>query len=313
MKKIALAIHGGAGPDSEYIKKNIEGYQKGLASAIEEGYAILEKGGTAIEAVEASIRILEDNPHFNAGKGSALTEKGEAEMCASIMDGKNQNAGAAAIVKGVRNPIRLARAIMEKSRYTYLGDSGALEFAKIMKLPMEPMAYFITEHQFEEYESAKKEQHGDAIGTAKEKLSQDKEKKHGTVGAVALDADGNIAAGTSTGGLEFCKMGRIADSSMIGVGTYANNHTCAVSTTGEGEFHIRHVTAFHIAALMEYKGMSLREASYFLIHEKCKDVKADMGLIGVDVDGNLVAEFNTERMHRALRSSTQDLIIKIYP
>src|SRR3954471_21303060 len=142
MKKIALAIHGGAGPDSDYIKKNIEGYKKGLASAIEEGYSILEKGGTAIEAVEASIRMLEDIPHFNAGKGSALTEKGEAEMCASIMDGKNENAGAAAIVKGVRNPISLARAIMEKSRYTYLGDAGAVEFAKIMKLPMEPMGYF---------------------------------------------------------------------------------------------------------------------------------------------------------------------------
>ena len=132
MKKIALAIHGGAGPDSEYIRQNIDGYRKGVESAMDEGYSILEKGGSAVEAIEASIRMLEDNPHFNAGKGSALTEKGEVEMCASIMDGKNQNAGAAAIVKGVRNPIRLARAIMQKSRYTYLGESGALEFAKLM-------------------------------------------------------------------------------------------------------------------------------------------------------------------------------------
>jgi beta-aspartyl-peptidase (threonine type) len=304
MNKIAIAIHGGAGPDSEFIHQHIDGYRKGLEAATQAGYRLLERGASAVDAVEKAIRVLEDDPHFNAGKGSALTERGEAEMCASIMEGKKEEAGAVAIVRGVRNPISLARAVMEKTKYTYLGESGAIDFAREMKLPMEPMSYFITEHALEELEKAKKEAQGSKELTMK---------KHGTVGAVALDAAGNLAAGTSTGGLEFCKRGRIADSSMIGVGTYAKNDICAVSTTGEGEFHIRHVTAFHIAALMEYKGMSLQQAAHYLIHEKCKNIDADMGLIGVDPQGNLVAEFNTERMHRAMLSSDGTRMLEIYP
>lgn len=311
MKPIAIAVHGGAGPDSDFIHQNEEGYKKGLEEAIRAGYALLEKGASAIDAVEMAIRSLEDNPLFNSGRGSALTEKGEAEMDASIMDGKNENAGAVALVRNVRNPISLARAVMEKTKYTYLGETGAMQFAEELGLPLEPQSYFITEHAQEEFRKTRDQQHGNARGSATEKL--EKEKKHGTVGAVALDQDGNICAGTSTGGLDFCKKGRIADSSMIGVGTYANNRTCAVSTTGEGEFHIRHVTAFHIAALMEYKGMSLQEAAHHLIHVKCKDVTADMGVIGVDTKGNLVAEFNTERMHRAMLSNSQPLTVAIFP
>ncbi len=225
------------------------------------------------------------------------------------MEGKNENAGAAALIKKVKNPISLARGVMEKTKYTYLGAEGALRFAKELGLEMETDDYFITEHALEEFNKAKKERRGDSTGSAKEKL----DKKHGTVGAVALDRQGNIAAGTSTGGLEFCKQGRIADSSMIGVGTYASNRICAISTTGEGELHIRHVTAFHVAALMEYRGMSLKAAAEFLIHDKCKDVDADMGLIGVDPSGELVAVFNTERMHRAFLSLGQPLITAIYP
>jgi len=309
MNKIAFAIHGGAGPDSERIKQNIKEYKQGLKEALDEAYARLEEGSSAVDAVEAAIKILEDNPLFNAGKGSALTEDANVEMCASIMNGFDLKCGAAAIVKNVRNPIRLARQIMEKTKHIYLGSIGAAEFARQINLPMEPDAYFITEYQFAQYEKTRKKENDNGQQLAMEQL----DKKHGTVGAVALDLKGNLAAGTSTGGTDFCKPGRIADSSMIGAGTYANNDTCAVSTTGEGELHIQHVSAFHISALMEYKGMSLREACRYFIHEKCKHINGDMGLIAVDTKGNLVAEFNTPRMHRAMKSSTQDLIVEVYP
>jgi len=309
MNKIAIAIHGGAGPDSDYIQQNLKQYKKALQDAIEAGYSVLEQGVSAVDAVETAIKMLEDNPLFNAGKGSALTEKAEVEMCSSIMNGFDLKCGAAAIVKNVRNPIRLARSIMEKTKHIYLGSTGASEFAKQINLPMEPDAYFITEHQFEKFESTRKKINDNAQQSVIEQV----DKKHGTVGAVALDKRGNLAAGTSTGGTDFCRQGRIADSSMIGCGTYANNETCAVSTTGEGELHIQHVTAFHISALMQYKAMSLSEACRYFIHEKCKHINGDMGLIAVDSKGNLVAEFNTPRMHRAMKSSTQNLIVEIYP
>jgi len=309
MNKIAIAIHGGAGPDSDYIKQNTKEYKQGLKEAINQAYAMLEEGSSAVDVVEAAIKALEDNPLFNAGKGSALTENANVEMCASIMNGFDLKCGAAAIVKNVRNPIRLARQIMEKTKHIYLGSIGAAEFAKQLNLPMEPDAYFITEHQFSTYEQTRKKINDNGQQLAIEQL----DKKHGTVGAVALDLKGNLAAGTSTGGTDFCKPGRIADSSMIGAGTYANNETCAVSATGEGELHMQHVTAFHISALMEYKGLSLREACHYLIHEKLKHINGDMGLIAVDTKGNLVAEFNTPRMHRAMKSSSQQLIVEIYP
>jgi beta-aspartyl-peptidase (threonine type) len=309
MNKIAIAIHGGAGPGSDYIKQNTKEYKQGLKEAINQAYAMLEEGSSAVDVVEAAIKALEDNPLFNAGKGSALTENANVEMCASIMNGFDLKCGAAAIVKNVRNPIRLARQIMEKTKHIYLGSIGAAEFAKQLNLPMEPDAYFITEHQFSTYEQTRKKINDNGQQLAIEQL----DKKHGTVGAVALDLKGNLAAGTSTGGTDFCKPGRIADSSMIGAGTYANNETCAVSATGEGELHMQHVTAFHISALMEYKGLSLREACHYLIHEKLKHINGDMGLIAVDTKGNLVAEFNTPRMHRAMKSSSQQLIVEIYP
>jgi L-asparaginase / beta-aspartyl-peptidase len=309
MNKIAIAVHGGAGPDSDYIKQNLKEYKEGLKEAINEAYAKLEEGSSAMDVVETAIKSLEDNPLFNAGKGSALTENANVEMCASVMNGFDLKCGAAAIVRNVRNPIRLARQIMEKTKHIYLGSIGAAEFAKQINLPMEPDAYFITEHQFEEYEKTRKKVNDNGQQLAIQQL----DKKHGTVGAVALDLKGNLAAGTSTGGTDFCRPGRIADSSMIGAGTYANNETCAVSTTGEGELHIQHVTAFHISALIEYGGMNLREACRYLIHEKCKNINGDMGLIAVDPKGNLVAEFNTPRMHRAMKSSTQELIVEVYP
>ena len=309
MNKIAVAVHGGAGPDSDFIKQHLKEYKDGLKEAINEAYTMLKEGSNAVDAVETAIKILEDNPLFNAGKGSALTENGEVEMCASIMNGFDLKCGAAAIRKNIRNPISLARQIMDKTKHIYLGSVGAAGFAKQLNLPVEPDAYFITGRQLEQYQEARKKEIDNSQQSAITQLN----KKHGTVGAVALDLKGNLAAGTSTGGLDFCKPGRIADSSMIGAGTYANNQTCAVSTTGDGELHIQHVTAFHISALMEYKGMSLQEACHYLIHEKCKHINGDMGLIAVDGNGNLVAEFNTQCMHRAMRSDTQDLIVDSYP
>lgn len=305
-----MAVHGGAGPDSDYIKKNKEAYKKGIEQAIEAGYCLLEQGQSAIDAVEAAVKSLENNPLFNAGKGSALNAKAEVEMCASIMDGSKLKSGAVAIVKHIKNPVALARAVMEKTPYIYLGDKGALDFAQSIGMPLEPAAYFITEHQYQLYDEKRKKASGNTQKKANEQIA---EHMHGTVGAVALDSKGSIAAATSTGGLEYNQEGRIADSSMIGIGTYANNATCAVSTTGDGEYLIRHVTAYQIAALMEYKGMTLKEACYYLIHEECKDVDGDMGLIAVDAQGNIALEFNSERMHRGWKSTDEALQVYIYP
>jgi beta-aspartyl-peptidase (threonine type) len=303
MSKPVIVVHGGAGPDSEYIKQNMEGYKKGIEEAINAGYAVLESGKPAVDAVEAAVKVLEDNPLFNAGKGAALNDKAEVEMCASIMTGKTLQSGAAAIVRNVKNPVTLARFIMEQTTHVYIGGMPATELAKANNIELAPDAYFLTEHQYELYEQAK------------QKAAQQPEKKshkHGTVGAVALDRDGNLAAATSTGGLEFCTQGRIADSSVIGAGTYASNDTCAVSCTGDGEYMIRYVSAFQIAALMEYKGLPVIEACRCLIREKCKDIEGDMGVIAVDRQGNIGIEFNSERMHRGWKIENEQAIICIY-
>jgi beta-aspartyl-peptidase (threonine type) len=300
MDTYAIVIHGGAGPDSQFIQKNKENYLKALKEAADVGYQLLEEGGSAVDAVEAAVNFMENNALFNCGRGSALNEKGEVEMGASVMDGQNLNSGAAAIIKNVKNPVTLARAIMDKSKHIYLGDSGAVEFAQNIGLQFMPDAYFITDHAWEEYAKATEEGKNTPGQAGEYKV---KRKTHGTVGAVALDKKGNLAAATSTGGTENKTPGRIADSSMVGVGTYANNKTCAVSSTGDGEYHIQHVTAFHISALMEYRGLTLQQACHYFLHEKLKDVKGDMGLIAMDAQGNFALEFNSERMHRAWRHS----------
>ena len=310
MNKITIAVHGGAGPDAEYIKENVQGYKEGLEKALRAGYVILENGGTALDAVEAAVNSLEDNPLFNAGKGSALNEHAEVEMDASIMNGETLQCGAVAIVRQVKNPVTLARAVMEKTKHIYLAGDGALDFAVQANIAIRPDAYFITQHNYEQYEEATKKENRAPDEAA---FVQLKRKEHGTVGAVALDCNGNLAAATSTGGLENNKAGRIADSSMIGAGVYANNQTCAVSCTGDGEYMMQYVTAFHLSALMEYKGLSLKEAAGYLIHEKCKDVPGDMGLIAVDPQGNVGVAFNSERMHRAWLSNDEALQVFIYP
>jgi beta-aspartyl-peptidase (threonine type) len=309
MSKLAIIVHGGAGPDSDYIKENIESYKKGLQEAADAGYKVLEDGGNAVDAVEAAVNTLENNPFFNAGKGSALNEKAEVEMGASIMDGKQLKSGAVDIVKNIKNPITLARAIMDKTKHIYLGDMGALEFAKKIGIQLMPEAYFITEHSFQQYQEATEEE-ANTVQEAGE--FQAKRKMHGTVGAVALDRDGNIAAGTSTGGTENKVPGRIGDSSMIGIGTYANNKTCAVSGTGDGEYLMQHVIGFHLSSLIDYKGLPLKEAARYLFEEKLKDVDGDIGLIALNQNGDIALEFNSDRMHRAWKSSDGDTGVGIY-
>jgi beta-aspartyl-peptidase (threonine type) len=310
MVKIAMAVHGGAGPDSDLIKKNIDGYKKSLEEAVRAGYTILEGGGTSLDAVEKAVNYLEDNPLFNTGRGSVLNEAAEVQMEASIMNGKDLGCGAVALVQQVKNPVSLARAVMDKTKHIYLDGTGALAFGQQIGIDLRPDAYFITEYNYEQFEKEAQQKKEDL----KEKASaQIKKKEHGTVGAVALDRQGNVAAATSTGGLENKKRGRIGDSSIIGVGAYANNETCAVSCTGDGEYMMQYVAAFHLSALMEYKGLSLKEASQYLIHEKCRDVAGDMGLIAVDAQGRVEFAFNSERMHRGWLSSDEALQVFIYP
>ncbi|MCW3111650.1 MAG: asparaginase [Segetibacter sp.] len=309
MSKLTMVVHGGAGPDSEFIKKNIETYKQGLREAVDTGYSVLEGGGSALDAVEAAVNYLEDNPLFNAGRGSALNEKAEVEMDASIMDGKTMKSGAVAIVKNVKNPVTLARAIMEKTKHIYIGDMGALEYAQKIGLRLMPEAYFITDHAYEQYIAATEEEEN-TIQQAGE--YQVRRKTHGTVGAVAVDKDGNVAAATSTGGTENKVPGRIGDSSVIGIGSYANNKTCAISSTGDGEVLIRNVTCFHVSALMQYKGLNVKEACNYLIKEELKDAQGDMGIIAVDPAGNFAFEFNSERMHRGWRSSDGEQGVEIY-
>jgi L-asparaginase / beta-aspartyl-peptidase len=308
MGRMVIVVHGGAGSDSEFIQKHREEYLEGLKQAVNAGYGVLESGGSAVLAVETAVKHLEDNRFFNAGRGSALTQNAHVHMCCSIMDGKTLNSGAAAIVRNVKNPISLARAIMDRSRHIFLGNDYALEFAQRMNLETEADAYFITDHQYEDYTEAK---NAKARETGEKKLGK-LEWEHGTVGAVAVDKEGNVAAATSTGGTPGSIEGRIADSSMIGVGTYANNRTCAVSCTGDGEYTIRGVVAHDISAYMDYKNASLKEACEYVVSQKQSEIKGDMGIIAVDKDGNYEMCFNCERMHRAWRTPEEEAKAAIY-
>lgn len=300
MNKLTMLVHGGAGPDSEYIKKNIEAYKQSLRDAADTGYRILEMGGSAVDAVEAAVNYLEDNELFNAGRGSALNEKAEVEMGASIADGKTLKGGGVAIVTNVKNPVTLARAIMEKSKHIFLGQVGALEFAQKQGLKIMPDAYFITDHAFSQYTEAMAEEANTLEDAGRYAV---RKKEHGTVGAVAVDNEGNVAAATSTGGLENKIPGRISDSAIVGIGSYANNKTCAVSSTGDGEVLVQNVVCFHLSSLVRYKGMSIGEASDYLLNQELKDVEGDMGVIVADSAGNFAFEFNSERMHRAWKTS----------
>jgi beta-aspartyl-peptidase (threonine type) len=297
-QKYGLAIHGGAGT---ILKKNMPpekeaAYIEKLNEALSAGYKILEVGGTSLDAVNAAINIMEDSPLFNAGKGAVLTEKGEAELDASIMEGKSLMAGSVAGVKHIKNPINLARLVMEKSPHVMMIGDGAEEFAKQNNYELVDNKYFITEERWLQYL----------------KIKEAQDKKHGTVGCVALDKNGNLAAGTSTGGMMMKKFGRVGDAPIIGAGTYANNNTCAVSATGHGEYFIRLGVAKDISSLMEYKNYSLDQAASEVIYTKLTKLGGTGGVIAIDKNGNVAMPFNTEGMLRGYIINGSAPIVKIY-
>src|SRR5439155_7744793 len=247
-----------------------------------------KKGGSSLDAVEAAVRVLEDNPLFNAGKGAVFTHEGTNELDASIMDGRTLKAGAVAGLQHIRNPISLARLVMEKSPHVMLDGEGAEAFAKEMGMPFVAQKYFYTDERWQALQKVKS-----SPGPVSDK------EKHGTVGAAALDKQGNLAAATSTGGMTNKKFGRIGDSPIIGAGTYANNRTCAVSCTGDGEYFIREVVAHDVAALMEYKPMALKEAAQAPI-DKVGKLGGTGGLIAIETDGNFAPPFNTAGLYRGM-------------
>jgi beta-aspartyl-peptidase (threonine type) len=290
MKKIAIAIHGGAGDDSDFIKQNKAAYIEGLKAAVQCGYKVLQEGKSSLDAVEAAVNSMENNPLFNAGRGSALNSRGEVEMDAAIMDGKALKAGAVSMVRGTKNPISLARKVLEKTNHVLISGYGATQLAAELDVPLETDSYFITDHQQEVF-----------METSSHETRQEMLKKriHGTVGAVALDADGNVAAATSTGGTENSLPGRIGDSCMIGAGCYANNNTCAVSATGDGEYIITGVIAHSVSMCTEFMKGSLQDACNEVIHTRNKDTKGSIGLVSINTLGEIGIAFKSERMHRA--------------
>ena len=305
MSPYAIAIHGGAGavPREQLSREREERYRAGLAAALDGGFETLERGGSSLDAVARAVCILEDDPSFNAGHGAALTRDGAAELDAAIMDGKNLRAGAVASVRHVKNPIALARIVMEKSRHVLLVGGGAEEFALEEGFTLVPNRYFRTPERQEQLEF---EQRGARVSDLVPPAAT------GTVGAVARDALGNLAAATSTGGLTNKRPGRVGDSPIIGAGTYAKNGLCAVSATGHGEYFIRAVAAHHVAAALEYRGLSLDQAVHELLHQVLRQLGGDGGLIAIGGDGAPVMQFSTEGMFRGARSADGRREIAIY-
>ncbi len=300
--KFGMVIHGGAGT----IERNTmtpekeEAYRAGLEQSLKAGYAVLERGGASLDAVEAAIHVLEDNPLFNAGKGAVFTSDGTNELDSSIMDGKTLAAGAVTGVQHIRNPISLARMVMEKSPHVMLTGEGAEAFAKKMGVALVDQKYFYTEERWQALQKVK----------ASPAPVTDKD-RHGTVGAVALDKAGNLAAGTSTGGTTNKQFGRVGDSPIIGAGTYANNATCAVSCTGDGEYFIRAAVAHTVSDLMRYKGSSVKESAESALHN-AKDLGGTGGLIALDKEGNFAMPFNTSGMYRGKVGSDGKVSVEIY-
>jgi len=314
MQKISLAIHGGAGT---ILKKDMTpeletAYLQGLEDALSGGYAVLEEGGSAANAVKAAVVILEDNILFNAGRGSVFTKKGVQEMDAAIMDGKDMAAGAVAGVRNVRNPIELAMEVMRNSNHVFLTGKGANDFAIKQGIKLEPDEFFFSQFRYDQWKQIRDSDNYSLDHTHEQVEGLMKDKKFGTVGAVACDIKGNIAAATSTGGMTNKKYGRIGDTPLIGAGTYANNKTCAISCTGHGEPFIKAVAAYDVSCLMEYKGMSLLEAMNEVVNVKLIKIEGEGGMIGVDAEGNTALQFNSAGMYRAAKSSVGESIVRIY-
>ena len=300
-----MVIHGGAGSiyKGRFTEAEENAYIDKMTEALKAGKEILEKGGSSLDAVESAIRMMEDDSLFNAGKGAVFNELGKNEMDASIMDGKTLNAGAVAGVHTIKNPITAARKVMTNSKHVMLVGEGAEIFARKQGVQMEDPSYFFDQEKWDSYLKLKDKNQGSVVSP---------DNKYGTVGAVALDKNGNLAAGTSTGGMTYKMYGRIGDSPIIGAGTYADNQSCAVSCTGHGEFFIRNVVAYDIGVLMKYRGWPLEKAANYVINEKLKSMKADGGLIAVDKDGNIAMPFNTPGMFRAYVKAGGEIIVKMY-
>ncbi len=314
MPKFTLAIHGGAGT---IVKEDMtpeleEAYQQGLQEAMYAGYAVLEKGGSAINAIKATIVTLEDNMLFNAGRGAVFTKRGVQEMDAAIMNGKTLEAGAVTGVRNVRNPIELATEVMLNSNHVFLSGKGANDFAIKQGIKLEPDEYFFSQFRYDQWKAIRDSDTYSLDHTHQRLEELMRDKKFGTVGAVALDQNGNIAAATSTGGMTNKKYGRIGDSPVIGAGTYANNKTCGISCTGHGEMFIRAVAAYDVSCLMEYKGLSLQQAMEVVVHEKLMAIGGEGGMIGVDKEGNAALVFNSQGMYRGFKDSDGGEVIALY-
>jgi beta-aspartyl-peptidase (threonine type) len=299
----AIAIHGGAGAISRHLltESQEQQYRMSLAGALDAGYGVLDGGGSSLDAVSTAVRILEDDPLFNAGRGAALTREGAAELDAAIMDGKQQRAGAVASVRHVKNPIDLARRVMEKSRHVLLVGAGAEEFALEEGVPLVPNEYFQTPERRRQLENVRRGQPASEMIVSQ-----------GTVGAVALDVHGNLAAATSTGGMTNKRPGRVGDSPIVGAGTYAKNSVCAVSMTGHGEYFIRAVAAYHICNAVEYRGLTLSEAAREMLHRVIPALGGYGGVIAVDGAGRIVMDFSSEGMYRGARDSGGRREVAIY-
>ena len=308
-----IVIHGGAGT---ILRKNMTpemdaAYREILAKAIETGHAILAAGGSSTEAVEKTIHVMENSPLFNAGKGAVLNSEGGVELDASFMDGARLDAGAIAGAQNIKNPISAAIQVMNNSPHVMLSGAGADQFAKEQGLLMEEADYFLTERRLKALERVQKEE-AKKQAYAKPHTPFYAQQRMGTVGCVALDKAGNLAAGTSTGGMTNKKWNRIGDAPIIGAGTYANNESCGISATGWGEYFIRSVVAHDIAALVSYKGLSIQEAARIVIHDKVGKLGGDGGIVGLDRYGNVAMEMNTEGMYRAHMDAKGNQSIKIY-
>jgi len=314
MSKLTIVIHGGAGTIlREHMTADLEvAYTEGLKAAADAGFAVLEQGGAAVNAVKAAIVVLEDNVLFNAGRGSVFTKKGVQEMDAAIMNGATLEAGAVAGVRNVRNPIMLATEVMLHSNHVFLSGKGANDFAIKQGVKLEPDEYFFSQFRYDQWKSIRDSDNYSLDHTHQRLEELMRDKKFGTVGAVACDDKGNIAAATSTGGMTNKKYGRIGDSPIIGIGTYANNETCAISCTGHGEPFIRSVAAYDVSCLMEYKGYTLPEAMNIVVNDKLTKLDGEGGMIGVDAKGNHAMVLNSAGMYRAYCCSDGSNGVYIY-
>ncbi|RFN59275.1 isoaspartyl peptidase/L-asparaginase family protein [Marixanthomonas ophiurae] len=312
-----IVIHGGAGI---ILKKNMSdslenAYKIKLEEAIKIGHTVLKNGGSAMEAVTKTINVMENSPLFNAGKGAVFTHEETNELDASVMDGATLNAGAVAGVTQIKNPINLALTVMNNSPHVMLSGTGAERFAEEQGFELVDPSYFYTEKRFQSLQRIKDKEKAELDHDSKVSFADDpfiKDSKFGTVGCAALDKNGNLAAGTSTGGMTNKRWNRIGDAPIIGAGTYANNATCAVSSTGWGEYFIRAMVAHDISAMMEYKGVTLQEAAQEVIQKKVPDLGGNGGIIAIDKDGNVSMEFNTAGMYRAHMNAEGDLKIGLY-